>query len=166
VAQLIGCKDRDLVFTSGGTESANFALFGSLQAQPERRVLVTTRIEHSAVRESAKRLENEGYEVLWLPNDEDGVIDSDALEDVLKERAAEIALVSVMWSNNETGVIQPIERLGALSTARRPILYRRHAVGGQDADECRGNADRLMGFCVAQVSRALGEGGCTSPHPC
>jgi cysteine desulfurase len=114
VSQLIGCNDRDLVFTSGGTEAANLAVCGSLRAQPDRKVLVTTRIEHSAVRENAKRLESDGIETVWLPNDEDGVIDLVALADILKKRAKEIALVAVMWTNNETGVIQPVENIGTL----------------------------------------------------
>ena len=114
VAHLIGCHDRDLVFTSGGTEAANLAVCGSLRAQPDRKVIITTRIEHSAVRESAKRLEAEGHEVIWLPNDEDGVIDVPTLADVLKRRAKDIALVAVMWTNNETGVIQPIQEIGTL----------------------------------------------------
>ena len=118
VAQLLGCKDRDLVFTSGGTEAANLAILGSLRAFEgagvEKRVLVTTRIEHSAIRETASRLSADGYEIIWLPNDEDGVIEVEALADLLNHRAKEIALVAVMWSNNETGVIQPIERIGTL----------------------------------------------------
>jgi cysteine desulfurase len=114
VAKLVGCNDRDLVFTSGGTEAANLAILGSLRAQPERKVIVTTRMEHSAVRSLAQRLANDGIEVVWLPNDEDGVIDVDALRDVLAKRANEITLVSVMWTNNETGVIEPIEQIGAL----------------------------------------------------
>lgn len=114
VAKLIGCTEKDLTFTSGGTESANLAVFGSLRAQPDRKVLVCTRIEHSANREAGKRLAEVGIEVVWLPNDENGIVDVNALADLLKKRAAEIALVCVMWCNNETGVIQPIEQIGGL----------------------------------------------------
>src|SRR4029450_6333511 len=74
-AQLVGCTERDLIFTSGGTEAANLAILGSLRVfsttpHNNRRVFVTTRIEHSAVRETAKRLAEDGYEIVWLPNDE------------------------------------------------------------------------------------------------
>jgi len=125
VAQLLGCKDRDLTFTSGGTEAANLAILGSLRSfeGTDRRVLVTTRIEHSAIRESANRLSAEGTEVVWLPNDEDGVIDVGALADLLNHRAKEIALVAVMWSNNETGVIQPVEKIGALCAEHGVRFY-------------------------------------------
>ncbi len=114
VCQLIGCKDRELIFTSGGTEAANLAILGSLSAQPKRKVLVTSRLEHSAVRELAERLANDGTEVIWIPNTHDGLIELDALQNLLIQRASEIALVSIMWVNNETGVIQPIDRIGAL----------------------------------------------------
>jgi len=114
VAKLIGCSERDLIFTSGGTEAANLAVFGSLRAQPDRKVLVCTRIEHSANREAGKRVNSDGVETVWLPNDEHGVVDVNALSDLLIHRGKEIALVCVMWCNNETGVIQPIENIGAL----------------------------------------------------
>ena len=123
VAQLIGCKDRDLVFTSGGTEAANLAVLGSLRAQPDRKVLVTTRIEHSANREMGKRMQDEGIEVVWLNSNEDGVVDAAQVEEILAKRADEIALICVMWCNNETGVIQPIEKIGALCSQRGVRFY-------------------------------------------
>jgi cysteine desulfurase len=118
VCMLIGCNERDLVLTSGGTEAANLAVLGSLRAHPDRKILVTTRIEHGAVRTLAQRLTGDGIEVIWLPNDEDGIVDLDALRDVLAKRGNDIALVSVMWTNNETGVIQPVEAIGAMCRER------------------------------------------------
>jgi cysteine desulfurase len=123
VAKLIGCSEKDLTFTSGGTESANLAVFGSLRAQPDRKVLVCTRIEHSANREAGKRVGTDGVEVVWLPNDENGIIDVAALTDLLVHRGNEIALVCVMWCNNETGVIQPIEKIGALCQEHNVRFY-------------------------------------------
>ena len=114
VAELVGCLDREVVFTSGGTESANLAIRGALGAQPTRRVLVTSRLEHSAVRELAVDLESQGAEVIWLGNDELGIVDVDALRTLLRARADEVGLVSIMWVNNETGVMQPVERIGGL----------------------------------------------------
>lgn len=114
IAKLIGCQSRDLIFTSGGTEAANMAILGSLRAQPERKVIVTSRIEHGAVRTFSTRCAADGCEVVWLPNDSEGVIDVAALNEVLMKRAKEIAIVSIMWTNNETGVIQPIERIGQM----------------------------------------------------
>ena len=104
VARLIGCQERELVFTSGGTEGANLAIRGSLEhfgaAEPGRRVLVTTKFEHSAVRELAQKLEERGTEVVWLPAaaGASGVADLDRLESLLAARGDEIALVSLMWA--------------------------------------------------------------------
>ena len=120
VARLIGCQEREIVFTSGGTEGANLAIRGSLEhaaaTDQRRRVLVTTRFEHSAVRELAQQLEKRGTEVVWLPGASGmaGTPDLDALEALLALRADEIALVSLMWANNETGAITDISRAGAI----------------------------------------------------
>ncbi len=120
VARLVGCQERELVFTSGGTEGANLAIRGTLEhlatTDPARRVLVTTRFEHSAVRELAQRLEQRGTEVVWLAGapHAPGTPDLDALEALLAARADEIALVSLMWANNETGAVTDISRAGAL----------------------------------------------------
>ncbi|MCZ6850704.1 MAG: aminotransferase class V-fold PLP-dependent enzyme [Planctomycetota bacterium] len=114
VCDLIGCRDRELVFTSGGTEAANLAIGGSLAAQSQRNVLVTSRLEHSTVREPAETLERRGADVVWLANDGNGIVDLDALRRLLAPRADEIGLVSIMWANNETGIIQPIEEVGRL----------------------------------------------------
>lgn len=120
VATLLGCQEREVVFTSGGTEGANLAIQGSLahfaEYEPSRRVLVTTRFEHSAVRELAQRLERHATEVVWLqgsPTDA-GAPDLDALAALLAQRADEIALVSLIWANNETGAVTDIARAGAL----------------------------------------------------
>ncbi len=114
VAKLIGCKNRDLIFTSGGTEADNLAILGSFAAQPKRNVLVSSKIEHEAVRDSFEEAQRHGAELIWLPIDQQGMVECDALGDLLKKRADEIALVSIMWANNETGVIQPIETIGKL----------------------------------------------------
>ena len=74
VCDLIGCRDRELVFTSGGTEAANLAIRGSLAAQSNRNVLVTSRLEHSTVREPAETLERRGTDVVWLANDGNGTV--------------------------------------------------------------------------------------------
>lgn len=120
VARLVGCQERELVFTSGGTEGASLAIRGSLEhfaaTDPTRRVLVTTRFEHSAVRELAQQCEKRGTEVVWLPGSRatPGTPDLDALAALLEARAPDIALVSLMWANNETGAVTDIARAGAL----------------------------------------------------
>ncbi len=119
IAMLVGAQPRELIFTSGGTEGANIALRGSLAhaiaSDARRRVLVTSRFEHSAVRETAESLERSGVaEVIWLEGCSFGVPSFDALSALLAARASEVALVSLMWANNETGVVTPIAEYGAL----------------------------------------------------
>ncbi|TVQ53933.1 MAG: aminotransferase class V-fold PLP-dependent enzyme [Phycisphaerales bacterium] len=114
VAQLIGARDREIIFTAGGTEAANLAILGTTAALPDRRVVVSSKLEHSAVRETVETLGEEGREIIWLPSGAGGVVDLNALRDVLQQRAAEIAIVSIMWVNNETGIIQPVEEIVAL----------------------------------------------------
>lgn len=114
IAALLNCKRNELVFTSGGTEAINMAIRGSLEAQPSRSVIVTSRLEHAAVRETAEVLGRGSIEVIWLLCDKHGVVDVDHLQNVLNTRGDDIALVTVMWANNETGVLQPIELIGNL----------------------------------------------------
>ncbi len=129
VARLVGCRERELIFTSGGTEADNLALRGVLDlARGERPpLLVTTRIEHSAVREPAAALARDTgadepgqrIEVVYLPVDGEGLARGDDLAELLQrhEAARRTTLVSVQWVNNETGVIQPIAELGDVCRA-------------------------------------------------
>lgn len=118
LADLIGVKARELTFTSGGTESIDLAIRGVLGAQPSsspRRALVTTRIEHAAVRDIAAELEKQGRPVRWAPVTREGIVDLAGLEAMLTPDAA---LLSIQWANNETGVVQPVEAIGELCTRR------------------------------------------------
>ncbi|MEE9128451.1 MAG: cysteine desulfurase family protein, partial [Phycisphaerales bacterium] len=123
VCGLIGCEDRELIFSSSGTEAANLAILGTLATRSNRNVLVTSRLEHSAVRELAESLKERGNEVIWLANDHNGLVDVDLLRDLLTRRADDIALVSIMWANNETGVIQPVREIGTLCREQGVPFY-------------------------------------------
>lgn len=118
VARLINCRDRQLVFTSGGTESNHLALRGVLGPKPSTDgraggVLITTAVEHSAIKEPADELGKLGVEVVRLPVDQDGRVEGEQLLEALDRHAATEfpTLVSVQWANNETGVIQPMAML-------------------------------------------------------
>lgn len=119
VARLLGAQPREVVFTGGGTESASLAIAGTLDALAGPRTLVTMRTEHSAVREACEALEARGRaRVAWVPAGADGVVDLDALDAALDAHAGDVALVSVMWANNETGVLQPVRSIGERCRAR------------------------------------------------
>lgn len=112
IADSLSVQAKTIFFTSGGTEANNTALFGAAEALKRRgnRIIVSA-IEHSSVYESAKRLAELGYDVRYAPVDSDGVVDIDALKALLTDKTI---LVSVMTVNNETGSIQPIERIAKL----------------------------------------------------
>ncbi|MSP39562.1 MAG: cysteine desulfurase NifS [Deltaproteobacteria bacterium] len=116
VAALLGAADPiEVIFTSCGTEGDNAAIRAMLEARPDKRHIVTTKVEHSAVLGLCQHLEKKGYRVTWLSVDQEGALDLDELASALTD---DTALVSIMWANNETGVIFPIEKIGAMARAK------------------------------------------------
>lgn len=112
VADLLGARDPgEIVFTSGGSESNNWAIGGFLEQNPGRRHIVTTRVEHEAVRKLCEHLAEIGCEVTWLEVDEQGALD---LDDLRKALRRETGMVSIMLANNETGVLFPIPEIGQI----------------------------------------------------
>jgi cysteine desulfurase len=125
VAALIGASPEEVFFTSGGTESDAIAVLGlARSARPEKRHLVVSSVEHAAVREDAKRLQKEGFEVSWIGVDADGLIDPDEFAVVLRP---DTALAAVIWANNEVGTVEPIRELAELC-AERGIPFHSDAV--------------------------------------
>lgn len=126
VAELIGAEDADeIVFTSGGTESDNWAIRGALEAQKGKKRIVTTQVEHEAVRNLCDTLETAGYEVVRLDVDRDGMIDLGRLAEEIDNRTA---VVSLMLANNETGVIFPVQEAAEIVRARSDALFHVDAV--------------------------------------
>ena len=123
VCKLINCRTRELIFTSGATESNNLAMRGILAARPNQRTIITTRLEHSAVREPCAHFaEVHDYNVIYLPVSLDGLIDQDALAESLDKHEGDVALVAIHWINNETGAIQPVDAIGDLCR-RHGVLF-------------------------------------------
>ncbi|MBD2595080.1 cysteine desulfurase NifS [Nostoc spongiaeforme FACHB-130] len=109
LAALLGADESEIVFTSCGTEGDNAAIRAALLAQPEKRHIITTQVEHPAVLNVCKQLETQGYSVTYLSVNSQGQLDLDELEASL---TGNTALVSIMYANNETGTIFPIEQIG------------------------------------------------------
>ncbi|BAY66239.1 aromatic amino acid beta-eliminating lyase/threonine aldolase [Calothrix brevissima NIES-22] len=109
VAALLGAEDSEIIFTSCGTEGNNAAIKAALAAQPDKRHIITTQVEHAAILNVCKQLEKQGYTVTYLSVDRNGQIDLMELEAAL---TGNTALVSTMYANNETGVVFPIEQIG------------------------------------------------------
>ena len=121
VGSLLGAADTsEIVFTSCGSESDNWAIRGVLATRNDKRHIVTTPVEHEAVRNLCALLENEGYEVTWLEVDRNGELDLNSLRAALR---SDTALVSIMLANNETGVLFPIEEIGQIVRERSDAVF-------------------------------------------
>ncbi|MDD4932963.1 MAG: aminotransferase class V-fold PLP-dependent enzyme [Methylacidiphilaceae bacterium] len=119
VARLLGSLEEEIVFTSGGTESDNSALWSAVRTSGKRE-LVTTTVEHPAIHRFCQELEREGYRVRRLPVGSDGRLDP---ADVARAIHSETAVVSVMWANNETGVLFPIREIGEICRAQGVLFH-------------------------------------------
>jgi cysteine desulfurase len=117
LAELLGCREAEVVFNSGGTEGDNTALFGLLRAGDH---LITTAIEHSAVLQAAARLAERGVEVTYLVPTASGLIEPEAVREALRPNTR---LVSVMLANNETGVLQPIQEIGKIAAGAGAFFH-------------------------------------------
>jgi cysteine desulfurase len=127
IASLIGGSEKEIVFTSGATESINLALKGAAEFYKEKgNHLITVRTEHKATLDTMKRLERQGFDVTYLPTDKDGRISAKQLREAITEKTI---LVSVMLANNEIGTVQPIAELGEV-TREKGVLFHVDAVQG------------------------------------
>ncbi|SFS62215.1 cysteine desulfurase family protein [Paenibacillus sp. 453mf] len=121
IAAFLGSFPDELIFTSGGTESDNLAIFGALSAHENNgKHIITTSIEHHAVLHSFEQLEQEGYEVTYLPVDSYGLVHTD---DVIAAIRPDTVLISVMYANNEVGTIQPIEEIGNIAREHGVLFH-------------------------------------------
>ena len=121
IADLINAQNSEIIFTSGATESNNFAIKSIARNYFEKKCqVITCKIEHKCVLESCYELEQEGFKVTYLDVDEDGLINIKDLENLLKKQKA---IVSIMHANNEIGVLQPIKEIGDLCKATIYLSY-------------------------------------------
>lgn len=124
LASLLGARPDEIVFTSCGTESDSTAIWSAVRAQPDRRHVITSRVEHSAVKNLCEYLARDGYRVTVVPVDRQGRLDLDYL---YKHLTDDTAIVSLMWANNETGVLFPVEEV-AVRVKEKGILFHTDAV--------------------------------------
>ncbi|MDF2535452.1 MAG: cysteine desulfurase [Bacillales bacterium] len=136
IANTINTTPQEIIFTSGGTESNNTALFSSVQSMREKgNHIITSQIEHPAVLNVCKQLEKQGYEVTYLPVNSLGIVSVETLKNALKP---ETILVSIMYVNNETGAIQPIQEIGEALTDHQALFH----------------VDAVQAFCKIQINVA------------
>ena len=120
MADLIGAKPNELIFTSCGTESDNSAINSALRTNPGKKHIVTTRVEHPGILNYCQVLEAQGYEVTFLPVDKDGNLDLDQVQEAIRE---DTAIVSIMYANNETGVIFPVEQIAEMAKEKGALFH-------------------------------------------
>ena len=120
VAALVGAHPSEIIFNSCGTEATNTAILSALAIDPDKRHIITSAVEHSATIKLCEYLATRGYEITWLPVDKEGRLDPDKLETSI---TPETAVVSLLWANNETGVLFPVEEIATITTRRKVPLH-------------------------------------------
>ncbi len=120
VASLLGCEPGEIIFTGCGTESDNTAITGTLAAVPNRRKIITSRVEHPAVLAVCREMENRGYTLVEIGVDRQGRLDLDELE---KQIDDDTALVTIMYANNETGTIFPVDKIAEMVTSKGVVFH-------------------------------------------
>jgi len=137
VAALIGARDEEIIFTSGGTEADNAALKGVAYASKDKGHIITSSIEHHAILETGHFLETQGFEITYLPVDEHGMVDPDDVRQAITDKTV---IVSIMHANNEVGTIQPIAEIGRITREAGAYL---HTDAVQSAGHVPLNVDEL-----------------------
>ncbi len=120
VAELLGSRPADVVFTSCGTEAINTAILSACALDPDKRQIITSTVEHSATLKLCDHLARRGYEIVRVPVDSEGRLDVEALRDAIQE---ETAVVSLLWANNETGVLFPVQEIAELCCKQNVLFH-------------------------------------------
>ncbi len=143
IADLIGANPKEIVFTSGATESDNLALKGVAEMYAERgNHIITAATEHKAILDTCKKLEKHGYRVTYMPVQKDGLVDLDMLRDAITDKTI---LITIMYANNEIGVVQPVAEIGKIAKERGVLFHSDavQAIGKIPVNVTRDNIDLM-----------------------
>ena len=120
VAALVGAQPSEIIFNSCGTEATNTAILSAIAIDPDKRHIITSTVEHSATIKLCEHLATRGYEITWIPVENDGTLDPARLAAAI---TSETAVVSLLWANNETGVLFPIEEIASITARKKVPLH-------------------------------------------
>jgi len=120
VAALVGADPSEIIFNSCGTEATNTAILSALAIDPDKRHIITSAVEHSATIKLCEYLATRGFEITWLPVDKGGVLDPAKLEEAI---TSETAVISLLWANNETGILFPVEKISSIALEKKVPLH-------------------------------------------
>jgi cysteine desulfurase len=120
VAALVGADPSEIIFNSCGTEATNTAILSALAIDPDKRHIITSAVEHSATIKLCEYLATRGYEITWLPVDKGGLLYPAKLEEAI---TSETAVISLLWANNETGVLFPVEKIASIALEKKVPLH-------------------------------------------
>jgi len=156
VADILGAEPEEIVFTSCGTESDNAAIRSALTVSPDKKHIVTSRVEHPAIRSLCHHLRKQGYRVTEIPVDSEGRLDMDSYA---KSLTSDTAVVSLMWANNETGVVFPVEKAARMAY-ERDILFHTDAVQivGKTPISMKKNTVNMLSFSGHKLHAQKGIG--------
>ncbi|MCP3921112.1 MAG: cysteine desulfurase NifS [Desulfobacterales bacterium] len=157
IADLINATPEEIIITSCGSESDNTAIYSALKSHPDKKHIVTSMVEHPAIKNLFQHLEKDGYTTTFVPVDNKGRLNMDVFYDSLSDNTA---IVSLMWANNETGTMFPIDEIGA-ELKKRGITFHTDAVqalGKIDIDVTKTNID-MMSFSGHKIHAPKGVGG-------
>lgn len=156
VADILGAEPEEIVFTSCGTESDNAAIRSALTVSPDKKHIVTSRVEHPAIRSLCHHLRKQGYRVTEIPVDSEGRLDMDGYA---KSLTSDTAVVSLMWANNETGVVFPVEKAARMAY-ERDILFHTDAVQvvGKTPINMKKNTINMLSFSGHKLHAQKGIG--------
>ncbi|MAB47204.1 MAG: IscS subfamily cysteine desulfurase [Flavobacteriaceae bacterium] len=164
VSELINCSPRELIFTSGSTEAINLALKGFVESNDDKENhIITVKTEHKAVLSTCEYLETKGYEITYLDVDENGIISIEELRNSVKDNTC---LIVIMYVNNETGVIQPINEIGKVAKELNVTFFcdATQAIGKLSVDVVSDNIDMLC-FSGHKINGPKGIGVLFKKHP-
>ena len=120
VAKLINADQDEIIFTSCATESSNIAIYSAIESCKNKKHIITSAVEHSSILEICKKLNKRGYTISYLPVDKNGLIDTKKLENLICNNTS---LVSIMWANNETGVISPVNKISEICSKYNVLFH-------------------------------------------